>query len=503
MNRGDDVMTEDKKNDQPDKKAEEAAPKKPEVPETPPVETQRQVTVDGKVLNYTATAGVIPLRDEEKDEITARLFFTAYTLHGVEDTSSRPLAFVFNGGPGSSSVWLHLGAIGPKRVKMQDEGWMPAPPFRLEDNQHTWLGMADLVFIDPVGTGYSRAANPEKKKDFWSLENDLKSVGEFIRLYLTRYKRWHSPLFLAGESYGTTRAAGLAGYLFDHGIAFSGLVLISTVLNFQTIEFEDGNDLPFVLFLPTYAATAWYHRRLPPDLQTKSLRDVLAEAEAWAETEYTVALAKGDRLSDGERAALIETLARYTGLEPRFIDYSRLRVRDRHFFKELLRDQGQTVGRLDSRFKGVDRLAVSETPEFDPAATATLPPYTAMLNQYMREELGYETDVRYEILSLDVNKDWQWDRGKFPDTSEPLRSAVAKNPFMKVFLAMGYYDLATPHFATQYTLSHMDLDPTVRGNFQTAYYEAGHMPYLDIKSLAKFRQDVAAFIQSGLNSATS
>jgi carboxypeptidase C (cathepsin A) len=492
-------MTEEKKNDQPAAKADDAAQKKPEIPETPPVETQHQVTVGGTLLKYTATAGIIPLRDEEKNEITARIFFTAYTLNDVEDTSARPLVFVFNGGPGSSSAWLHLGAIGPQRVKMQDEGWMPAPPFRLEDNQHTWLGMADLVFIDPVGTGYSRAANADKKKEFWSLENDLKSVGEFIRLYLTRYKRWHSPLFLAGESYGTTRAAGLAGTLFDHGIAFNGLVLISTVLNFQTIEFEHGNDLPFVLFLPTYAATAWYHRRLPPDLQARSLRDVLAEVEAWAETEYTVALAKGDRLTGDERAAVIDTLARYTGLEARFIDYSRLRVRDRHFFKELLRDQQRTVGRLDSRFKGVDRLAVAEAPEFDPTMTAILPPYTAMLNQYMRDKLGYETDLKYEIISSDVGKDWQWDRGKFPDTSEPLRSAVAKNPFMKVFLAMGYYDLATPHFATQYTLSHMDLDPAVRDNFQMAYYEAGHMLYLDLASLAKFKEDVTGFIQAALD----
>jgi carboxypeptidase C (cathepsin A) len=495
-------MTEEKKDDQPDKKADDVAEKKPEVPETPPVETQHEITVDGTVLTYTATAGIIPLRDEEKDENTARIFFTAYTLNDVGDTSARPLVFVFNGGPGSSSAWLHLGAIGPQRVKMQDEGWMPAPPFRLEDNQHTWLGLADLVFIDPVGTGYSRATNSDKKKDFWSLENDLKSVGEFIRLYLTRYRRWHSPLFLAGESYGTTRAAGLAGYLFDRGIAFNGLVLISTVLNFQTIEFEQGNDLPFVLFLPTYAATAWYHQRLPPDLQAKSLQDVLAEVEAWAETSYTVALAKGDRLTGDERTALIEKLARFTGLEPRFIDYSRLRIRDRHFFKELLRDQQQTVGRLDSRFKGVDRLAVSETPEFDPAMTAVLPPYTAMLNQYLREELRYETDLKYEIISADVGKEWQWDRGKFPDTSEPLRSAVAKNPFMKVFLAMGYYDLATPHFATQYTLSHMDLDPTVRGNFRLAYYEAGHMVYLDFKSLGKFKADVTGFIQAALNGET-
>jgi carboxypeptidase C (cathepsin A) len=493
-------MVEENKNERPDKTADDGAPLKINIPDTPPIETQHQTTIDGQTLHYTATAGMIPLKNEDKDEITAGLFFTAYTLNGVDDTSTRPLVFVFNGGPGSSSVWLHLGAIGPRRVIMQDEGWMPAPPFRLADNLYSWLDLADLVFIDPVGTGYSRAADPEKKKDFWGLENDLKSVGEFIRLYLTRYKRWHSPLFLAGESYGTTRAAGLTGYLFDHGIAFNGLVLISTVLNFQTISFEQGNDLPYVLYLPTYAATAWYHQKLPPELQKKSLEEVLAEIEEWAETEYAVILAKGDRLTEDERRAVIEQLARYTGLTPQFIDYCNLRIWDRRFFKELLRDQKRTIGRLDSRFKGIDKLAVTETPDFDPAMSAILPPYTAMLNQYMRDDLGYETDARYEILSFDVNRSWEWDRGKFPDTSEALRSAVSQNPFMRVLVAMGYYDLATPHFATKYTLSHMDLDSTLRANFEATYYEAGHMLYLDLASLTSFKQDIARFMQSALNS---
>lgn len=474
---------------------EQPTEKKITIPQVPPVETQHQITVANRLLSYTATTGIIPLKDEDKDEITAGIFFTAYTLNDVADTAARPLIFVFNGGPGSSSVWLHLGAIGPQRVKMQDEGWMPAPPFHLEDNPYTWLDLADLVFIDPVGTGFSRAADPEKKKDFWSVENDLKSVGDFIRLYLTRYKRWHSPLYLAGESYGTTRAAGLAGYLFDRGIAFNGLLLISTVLNFQTISFDQGNDLPFMLFLPTYAATAWYHKLLAPDLQHKSLVDFLTEVEAWAETDYTVALSKGDRLTAGEREAVIQKLALYTGLEPRFLDYTNLRVRDQHFFKELLRSKKRTVGRLDSRFTGIDRLYVTETPEFDPSMTAILPPYTAMFNQYVRESLGYETDATYEILSISVNQAWQWDRGKFPDTSESLRSATSKNPFMKVFLALGYYDLATPHFATEYTLSHMDLDPSVRSNFVTAYYEAGHMLYLDVPSLTRLKSDVSQFMQ--------
>ncbi len=491
-------MADEQNAKQQDEQAESGGPKKRSLRLEPPVETQHRITINGEALDYTATAGMLPLNDPQTDEAVASIFFTAYTLNGVADTAKRPLVFVFNGGPGSSSVWLHIGALGPKRVKMQDEGWMPAPPFRLEDNPHTWLDRADLVFIDPVGTGYSRAADADKQKEYWSLENDLKSVGEFIRLYLTRYGRWHSPLFLAGESYGTTRAAGLAGYLYDQGIAFNGLVLISTVLNFQTIDFEQGNDLPYVLFLPTYTATAWYHKRLPEALQQKPLRDVLDEVETWAQTEYIVALAKGDRLSDNERDAVIQRLARYTGLDATFIAYANLRVRDRHFFKELLRDDWRSVGRLDSRFTGIDKLNVAETIEHDPAMSAIVPPYTAMFNQYMRSELGYETDTKYEILSLEVNKSWQWDRGKYPDTSEPLRSAVAKNPYMYVLVAMGYYDLATPHLGAEYTLSHMDLQPSRRDNFTLTYYEAGHMFYLDVASLEQFKQDVAAFMDGAL-----
>jgi carboxypeptidase C (cathepsin A) len=429
----------------------------------------------------------------------------AYTLDRPEGTpaSARPLIFVFNGGPGSASVWLHLGALGPRRVRMQDEGWMPAPPYRLVENAHTWLDLADLVFIDPVGTGFSRASKPELNPQFWSLQGDLDSVGEVNRLYLTRYGRWASPLFLAGESYGTTRAAGLAGHLIDHGIAFNGLILISTTLNFQTLEFEQGNDLPYVLFLPTYTATAWYHKRLADDLQARPLGEVLAEVAAWAETDYTVALAQGDRLPAETRQAVIERLARYTGLEPRYIAGTGLRIQIHRFCKELLRDEKRTVGRLDSRFRGMDALAVTEMPDFDPSMTAITPPYTAMLNDYVRGALGYETDLEYHTLSFKVNAGWTWNQGKYADTSEALRKALARNPFMKVFVGMGFYDLATPYLATLYTLSHMNIDPAVRASVQTAEYEAGHMFYLDVPSLAKLKADVAAFIAGAVGNRKS
>jgi carboxypeptidase C (cathepsin A) len=484
-------MTDQTQKPEPEKK-------KRTIPDVPPIVTQHQITLKDVPLAYTAATGLMPIKDPNTDEIVAGLFYIAYTRDGIENTADRPLVFVFNGGPGSSSVWLHLGALGPRRVRMEEEGWFPRPPFRLEDNPYTWLDDADLVFIDPVGTGYSRSVDPEKSKDYWGVQKDVETVGEFIRLYLTRNKRWHSPLFLAGESYGTTRAAGLAGYLIDAGIAFNGVVLISTVLNFQTLSFDKGNDLPYPLYLPTYTATAWYHQKLPADLQTRPLVDVLTEVEAWSETVYVPLLAQGDRLTDAERREAIATLSRYTGIAPSFIDQSDLRIRDGHFFKELQRAERRTTGRLDSRFTGVDRLGVSEAIDFDPSFSAIIPPYTATFNQYIRAELNYETDVLYEILSGKVNEGWQMDQGKYADTSEALRSALAKNPYMRVFVALGYYDLATPHFAAEYTISHLELDPTLRANFQLEYYEAGHMMYLDVKSLAKLRADIAGFMTSTL-----
>jgi carboxypeptidase C (cathepsin A) len=479
-------------------KASEPAAK-PAEKEEPPVVTHHEIRTGGKTLKYTATTGMMPLRDA-KGETEAHIFFMAYTLDGVSDASRRPLMFSFNGGPGSASVWLHLGAVGPKRVVMLPDGQMPAPPFHLLDNEYTWLDQTDLVFIDPVGTGYSRAVKPELGKKFWNLPGDIESVGEFIRMYLTRYERWTSPLFLVGESYGTTRAAGLSGYLIDRGIAFNGIVLVSSILNFQTADFATGNDLPYVLYLPSYAATAWYHHKLAPDLQG-DLPKTLQEVESWAGTGYAEALAKGDRLTAAERQRTLERLSRYTGLEKRFIDNSNLRVAIDPFTKELLRDQKRTVGRLDSRFKGIDESAATATPEFDPSIAAIRPPYTTTFNNYVRGELGYKTDLEYYILGEGITSPWEWGLGSregFPDTSDDLRRAFAKNPYMKLFVASGHFDLATPYFATEYTLAHMGLDPSQRRNIQTGEYEAGHMVYIDATQLEKLKRDVAGFIESAL-----
>ena len=467
--------------------------------EEPPVVTRHEARIGSRTLRYTVTTGLMPLRDEA-GETEATIFYMAYVAERPAGAEKRPLTFSFNGGPGSSSVWLHLGAIGPRRVRMLEEGGMPAPPYELVDNEASWLDLTDLVFIDPVGTGYSRPKKPELGRKFWGVDGDIQSVGEFIRLYLTRHERWASPLFLVGESYGTTRAAGLSGHLVDRGIALNGIMLVSSILNFQTGRFTRGNDTPYPLFLPTYTATAWYHRRLPADLQQQPLRKVLDEVEAWATVDYPAALAKGDRLTGPERSVVLDRLSRYTGLDKTFLDQSDLRIEIQRFCKELLRDRKRTVGRLDSRFEGIDPNAAGETPNYDPSMAAIRPPYTATFNDYVRRSLGYKTDLTYYILGGGIGTPWDWGSGNngFADTSESLRAAFAKNPAMRLFVASGYYDLATPYFATDYTLAHLGLDPSQRARVVTSEYEAGHMMYIRTRELGQLKTDVGKFIQDAL-----
>lgn len=495
--RGERDQGQDKPQAPPTEKPAEKPPAQPAAKaDEPPVVTHHDVRVGGRTLKYTATTGFLPVKSTTGD-IEARLFFMAYTLDDAPDAAKRPLMFSFNGGPGSSSVWLHLGALGPRRVKMRPDGGMPAAPYELVDNDQTWLDRTDLVFIDPVGTGYSRAAKPELGSKFWTLDGDIQSVGEFIRLYLTRYKRWASPLFLVGESYGTTRAAGLAGHLIDRGIAFNGIVLVSSILNFQTAEFSKGNDLPYALFLPTYTATAWYHKRLAPELQ-KDLRSTLSEAEAFANGPYVEALSRGDKLPAERRQAIARDVARFTGLSVEYVEQSNLRIEIQRFCKELLRRDGKTVGRLDSRFTGFDEVGVTSEPEFDPSLAAIRPPYTAMFQQYVTGELGFSSDEPYYILGGGFTQ-WNWNRDNgFVDTSEALRRAFVRNPYMRLFVASGYFDLATPYFATVYTLSHLGLHPALADRVSTGEYAAGHMMYIDVGELAKLRRDVAAFIDQSL-----
>jgi carboxypeptidase C (cathepsin A) len=478
-------------------KVEEPAKAKKEAPKTStdeePVGTHHRIAIDGKELPYTATAGLMPIRDS-KGEVEARIFFIAYTLDDAGPAESRPLLFSFNGGPGSASVWLHLGALGPRRVAAPEGPTIPAPPYRLVDNEASWLDRADLVFIDPVGTGYSRAAKPELNSKFHSMRGDIESVGEFIRMYLSRNDRWSSPLYLIGESYGTTRAAGLAGHLVDLGIAFNGVVLVSCALDFQGFVFSPGNDLPYLTYLPSYAATAWYYKKLPPDLQAAGLPAVLKEVEQWADREYASILARGDRLSDLERREAAARLARYTGLDAAEIESSHLRIEMSRFCRNLLKPAKRSIGRFDSRYQGIERPDSSDRPSFDPSLAAVRAAYTSTFNQYVRAELGYKTDVPYYILGEGVGQ-WDWPREMgFPATTGALRDALAKNPHMKVLVASGYYDLATPYRAVEHSLAGLGLDPILRKNLSTETYEAGHMMYMDNPSLHKLKRDGAALI---------
>jgi len=382
---------------------------------------------------------------------------------------------------------------------MMDDGMMPPPPYEMEDNQQTWLENTDLVFIDPVGTGYSRAAKPELASKYFGVRGDIESVGEFIRLYLGRYERWSSPLFLVGESYGTTRASGLSDYLFEHGIGLNGIVLISTVMNFQTLRFANNNDLPLVLILPSYATTAWYHKKLSPEMQAKPVAQVAKEAENFAANEYMPAMLRIDALSQQEKQNMLDKFSMYTGLSKEFIDNNNFRIDLEKFNKELLRSQRRTTGRLDSRFLGIDRDAGGENPDSDPSMNAIRPPYTAVFNDYVRRELGYKSDTEYYILGGGITSPWNWNTTNgYADTSIPLKDAMAKNPFMKIFIACGYYDMATPFYAAEYTVSAMNLDPSLRKNISFQYYESGHMVYIEKNSLKKLHDDVSAFVQGAM-----
>lgn len=483
-------------------------------PEKPLAVAHRTVSIGGQPIAYTATVGTLTVnkRDEKPG---ANIFFMAYTQDGVKDLSARPVTFVFNGGPGSSSVWLHMGGWGPRRVLMTDEGFSVKPPYGLVDNENSLLDVTDLVFIDPVSTGYSRPLPEENKSQFHGVAEDIASVGEFIRLYVTRFERWGSPKFILGESYGTTRAAGLSGHLQGGttGMYLNGIVLVSSVLDFQTIMFQPGNNLSYVLFLPHYTATAWYHKKLAPELQARSLKEVLKEAEDFAASEYLVALFQGNRQAKGEADKVAAKLSALTGLSREYIGESNLRIRHDRFVKELLRTDFGTVGRLDSRFKGRDSDAAGENYEFDPSSAAIQGAFSTMFNKYVRTELGYKEDLPYAIygnvypwnfLSRPEEAEQRpgpTSRSRFGgfgglNVAETLRQAMSENPFLQVFVANGYYDGATPYFGTEYTFSQIGLNREFEGRVKMGYYEAGHMMYIHKPSIVKLKQDLAEFFRA-------
>jgi carboxypeptidase C (cathepsin A) len=473
-------------------KPEEKRPLPP--PEEKSSVTHHSLSLDGRTYPYTTTAGTLLLKNDE-GTVTASVFYIAYTLDGVKDPATRPVTFSFNGGPGAASLWVHLGAFGPKRVQRTDEGMALPPPGRLVDNEDSILDTTDLVFIDPVSTGYSRPAPGQDPKQFHGVKEDIESVADFIRLWVTRNQRWASPKLIAGESYGTTRAAGLAYQLADrYGMMLNGIVLVSSVLNWQDQDFHPGNDRPCFIHLPTYAAAAWYHKKLPLEL-SGDLFKTLSEVETFALDEYGPALLQGDRLPDARRKEIAAKVARYTGLSQAYVERSNLCVQIDRFVKELLRDEGKTIGRLDVRFTGNDLDSVGENYEFDPASASTDGPYAAAINDYIRRELKFESDLVYERLTDKVFP-WDWTfHNQYVDVGEYLRQAMTRNPHLQVLMAAGVYDLATPFFDAFFTRDHLGLPKELRGNVRIELYQAGHMMYIRKADHAKLKKDVTDFIR--------
>ncbi len=487
----------------PSAKATSGAETKRAEPQDDLVTTRHTVKVGRKTLRYTATTGRVVLREEvlEDGKFTgfqakAEVSMTSYVLDGG-DRSRRPVTFAFNGGPGSSSVWLHLGLLGPRRVVMGDVGALLPPPYGLADNAESLLAVSDLVFIDPVSTGYSRAVEGGKPEPYHGYQGDLESVGELIRLWTGRNKRWMSPKFLAGESYGTLRAAALAEHLQErYGMYLNGLILISSVLDLSSIDFEkQRNDRAHALYLPTYAAVAHYHGKHG----RRSLKSVLAEAEAYAAGDYPRLLSRGDRVTSRERSEAVATLARICGVSEEYVDRADLRIEHWRFFGELLREERRTVGRLDSRFTGPAGSAIAEEMDADPSHDAITGPYAAAFNHYVRDELGYENDLHYEQISRKVQpwsfKDFE---GRPIDVTPKLERAMRQNPHLRVHISYGYYDGATPHFAAEDVVAHLRLPAELKANIEHAYYEAGHMMYVHEPSRLKQSADLAAFVTQAI-----
>ncbi len=474
--------------------------------------TRHQVVIDGKPVPYTATAGEITVLKPDETP-GASMFFVAYTRDDVKDKTSRPIMFCFNGGPGSSTIWLHLGGIGPKRVAMDDNGYPLKTPAVAADNEFSLLDVTDLVFVDAVSTGYSRPLPGQDRSQFHGVEEDGNAFTDFIRQFLTRFDRWSSPKFLLGESYGTTRAAVLSGILQNrtHGIYLNGIILLSSVLDFTTLSFAPGNNLSYVIFLPHYTATAWYHKKLPAVHQNRELEAVLTEARAFAANEYLPALFKGNLLPPEQFETIAKKISELTGLSVEYVKNSNLRIRHDRFAKELLRERRLTVGRLDSRFTGKDSDAAGESYEYDPSSAVIMGSFSSSLNNYLGTMLNYKKEIPYAVygnvqpwnfnfqpaqqrLPGPTRSQTRSSRDGFLNVAETLRQAMAENTALKIFCCNGYYDGATPFFGTEYTFSQLMLDGSFKERVRMGYYEAGHMMYIHRPSLKKLKQDLAAFI---------
>lgn len=465
--------------------------------------TEHTMRIAGKSISYKATASTILLKDD-KDKPAALMYSTAYTRSDVKDLSSRSVAFIYNGGPGSASVWLHMGAFGPRRVVTNDASAMPPAPYRIVDNASTLLDEADLVFIDPVGTGFSHAVGDARDKDFWGVDQDVKSLAQFINMYISRNNRWNSPKFLMGESYGTFRSVALAEYLQSNdGISVNGIVLISSVLDMGTLSFSTGDDRSYIFYIPTYAATAWYYNVLKerPD----SLNVFLDAARQFASTEYAAALMKGSKLGSQEKAEIARKLAGFTGLTEDYLIKANLRVMLPQFQAELQRSCGLTIGRYDSRFKGETYDLLTEFAEYDPSFSGILSAFTSAFNSYVRRDLKFGDNKTYKVLPREPSRNWDWKHGQgsffpgAPNVEDDLIRVMIENPYLKVQVENGLFDMATPFFATEYTMDHLLLPGNARERIRMNYYNAGHMMYLHEDDLGKLKANVAAFIESAVN----
>lgn len=453
--------------------------------------TQHTMRLRGRDVAYTATVGTIPIR-LDNSQVLARMFYVAYTKDG-EDARSRPVSFLFNGGPGAATIWLHMGSWAPKHVQMAPDGFQPAPPFRLQDNEHTLLDATDMVYVDAISTGFSRTAPGISSAQFHGQDGDIRAFGEFINGWLTERNRWSSPKYLIGESYGTIRSAGLSRELQQrHGIELNGIVLVSALLTYQTLAPAPNNDAAWASLIQTFTADAWYHRKLAPDLQAKSIKQVVDDARTFAWGEYMAALTKGHTLTDAERTATAAKFSRLTGVSPQFILEANLRVSAERYRKELLRDQRLSIGRLDGRFTSLDLDAAGERQEFDPSNQALQGPYTALFQDYVRNELKWQTDLRYPT-SGNV-RPWTYVQNSYMDMTEALRGTMTRNPFLKVFVTVGYYDMATIMGGIEFNFTHLAYDKQVSERVSFGYYEAGHMIYIRPSAHQALTADITKFI---------
>jgi carboxypeptidase C (cathepsin A) len=453
--------------------------------------TSHTVRLDGREIKYTATAGTIPIR-LENGQVAARMFFVAYAKDG-EDARTRPVSFLYNGGPGAATIWLHMGSFAPKHVQMADDGFQPAPPFHLQDNENSLIDVTDLVFVDAISTGFSRTATGVSAQQFHGQSGDIRSFGEFINNWLIAYNRMASPKYLIGESYGTIRSAGLAAELQQrHGIDLNGIALISSLLTYQTLSPAPDNDVAYAASVETFTADAWYHKRLPVDLQGVSLKQAVDQSRAFAWGDYMAALTKGNALTDAERTAMAQKLARFTGLSAQFILNANLRVTAERYRKELLRDRRLALGRLDGRFTSIDLDAAGEREEFDISNQALQGPYTAMFQDYLKNDLKWESDLHYP--SSGNVRPWTYDENRYMDMTEALRGTMTRNPFLKVFVAIGYYDMATVMGGAEFNFTHLAYDKQVTDRVSYGYYEAGHMIYIRPSAHRALKQDIAKFI---------